>query len=101
MFHTPSVACTLVMSNCKHKLYLQYTVMMCCCVLSFVHNMCLPVHEQFCPLLSSEVTSSTLEMAYIVDGLPAGVDWVAPSHDHVIVATGFYGLTLSKCKRLK
>ena len=33
--------------------------------------------------------SSTLEMASTVDGLPVGVVWVAPSHDHVIVATGF------------
>ena len=36
-----------------------------------------------------EVTSSTLEMAPSVDGLPVGVIWVAPAHDHVIVATGF------------
>jgi hypothetical protein len=35
------------------------------------------------------VISSTLEMASTVDGLPVGVNWVAPSHDHVIVATGF------------
>ena len=28
-------------------------------------------------------------MASSVDGLPVGVIWVAPSHDHVIVATGF------------
>ena len=28
-------------------------------------------------------------MASTVDGLPVGVVWVAPSHDHVIVATGF------------
>ena len=28
-------------------------------------------------------------MASTVDGLPVGVIWVAPSHDHVIVATGF------------
>ena len=39
--------------------------------------------------LSLEVTSSTLEMASTVDGLPVGVIWVAPSHDHVIIATGF------------
>jgi hypothetical protein len=39
--------------------------------------------------LSFEVTSSILEMASKVDGLPVGVFWVAPSHDHVIVATGF------------
>jgi hypothetical protein len=31
----------------------------------------------------------TLEMTSTVDGLPVGVFWVAPSHDHVIVATGF------------
>ena len=36
-----------------------------------------------------EVTSSILEMASTVDGLPVGVIWVVPSHDHVIVATGF------------
>ena len=36
-----------------------------------------------------EVTSSTLEMASSVDVHPVGVIWVAPSHDHVIVATGF------------
>jgi hypothetical protein len=63
--------------------------MLCCCVLSFVHNRCLPVHVHICPLLSFEVTSSTLEMASKVDGLPVGVIWVAPSHDHVIKATGF------------
>ena len=28
-------------------------------------------------------------MTSTVDGLPVGVIWVAPSHDHVIVATGF------------
>jgi hypothetical protein len=28
-------------------------------------------------------------MASTVDGLPVEVFWVAPSHDHVIVATGF------------
>ena len=28
-------------------------------------------------------------MSSTVDGLPGGVIWVAPSHDHVIVATGF------------
>ena len=28
-------------------------------------------------------------MASTVDGLPVGVIWVAPLHDHVIVATGF------------
>jgi hypothetical protein len=43
----------------------------------------------FCPLLFLEVTSSTLEMESTVDGLPVGVIWVALSHDHVIVATGF------------
>jgi hypothetical protein len=63
--------------------------MVCCCVLSFVHNICLPVHVQFSPLLSLEVRSSTLDMVSTVDGLPVGVIWVAPSHDHVIVATGF------------
>jgi hypothetical protein len=36
-----------------------------------------------------EVTISTLEMASSVDGLPVGVIGVAPSHYHVIVATGF------------
>jgi hypothetical protein len=61
---------------------------MSCCILSFVHNRCLPVHVHICPLLSLEVTSSILEMASTVDGLPV-VIWVAPSHDHVIVATGF------------
>ena len=61
--------------------------MLCCCVLSFVHNICLPVHAHVCPFLFLEVTSSTLEMAS--SGLPAGVIWVALSHDHVIVATGF------------
>ena len=45
--------------------------MMSCCILSFVHNRCLPVH--ICPLFSLEVTSSTLEMASTVDGLPVGV----------------------------
>jgi hypothetical protein len=63
--------------------------MLCCGVLSFVHNGCLPVHVHICPLLFFEVTSSILELASSVDGLPAGVIWVAPSHDHVIVATGF------------
>ena len=63
--------------------------MVCCCILSFVHNRCLPVHVHICPLLFLEVTSSTLEMTSTVDGLPVGVIWVAPSHDHVIVATGF------------
>jgi hypothetical protein len=63
--------------------------MVYCCALSFVHNICLPVHVHICPLLSFEVTRSTLEMASTVDGLPVGVIWVAPSHDHVIVATGF------------
>jgi hypothetical protein len=62
--------------------------MLCCCVLSFVHNRCLPVHVHVCPLLFFEVTSSILELASTVDGLPV-VIWVAPSHDHVIVATGF------------
>ena len=62
---------------------------MLCCVLSFVDNRCRPVHVHICPLLFLEVTSSTLEMASSVDGLPVGVIWVAPSHDHVIVATGF------------
>jgi hypothetical protein len=63
--------------------------MLCCCVLPFVHNICLPVHVHVCPLLFLEVTSSTLEMASTVDGLPVEVIWVAPSHDHVIVAAGF------------
>jgi hypothetical protein len=63
--------------------------MVCCCILSFVHNICLPVHVHICPLLFLEVTSSTLEMASTVDGLPVGVVRVAPSHDHVIVTTGF------------
>jgi hypothetical protein len=63
--------------------------MVCCCILSFVHNRCLPVHVHICPLLFLEVTSSTLEMAPSVDGLPVGVFWVAAAHDHVIVATGF------------
>jgi hypothetical protein len=40
-------------------------------------------------VLFFEVTSSTLEMASSVDRIPVGVIWVAPSHDHVIVATGF------------
>ena len=44
--------------------------MMSCCILSFVHNRCLPVHVHICPLLSLEVTSSILEMASTVDGLP-------------------------------
>ena len=57
--------------------------------MSFVHNICLPVHIHICPLLSFEVTNSTLEMASTVDGIPGGVIGVAPSHDHVIVATGF------------
>ena len=70
-------------------MYLQYTVMLCCCILLFVHNTCFPVHVHICPLLFLEVTSSTLEMASTVDGLPGGLIWVAPSHDHVIVATGF------------
>jgi hypothetical protein len=70
-------------------LYLQYTVMVCCCVLSFVHNRCLPVHAHTCPLLFLEATSSTLEVASTVDGLPVGIIWVAPRNDHVIVATGF------------
>ena len=63
--------------------------MLCCCVFSFVHNICLPVHVHICPLLSLEVTSSILEMASTVDGFPVGVIWVAPSHNHMIVATGF------------
>ena len=63
--------------------------MLCCCVLSLVHNRCFPVHVHICPLLLLEVTSSTVEMASTVYGLPVGVIWVAPSHDHVIVATGF------------
>jgi hypothetical protein len=58
-------------------------------MLSFVHSRCLPVHAHICPLLVLEVTSSTLEMASSVDGVPVGVIWVAPSHVHVIVATGF------------
>ena len=53
------------------------------------YNICLPVHVHICPLLSLEVTISTLEMTSTVDGLPVGVIWMAPSHDHVIVATGF------------
>ena len=61
---------------------------MCFCALSFFHNICIPVHVHICPLLSFEVTSSTLEIASTVDGLPVGVIWVAPLHDHVIVATG-------------
>jgi hypothetical protein len=63
--------------------------MLCSWVLSFVHNICLPVHVHICPLLSLEVKSSTLEMTSTVDGLSVGVIWEAPSHDHVIVATGF------------
>jgi hypothetical protein len=51
--------------------------------------MCLPVHVHVCPLLFLEVTSPTLEIASSVEGLPVRVIWVAPSHDHVIVATGF------------
>ena len=62
--------------------------MLCCSALSFVHNRCLPVHVHVCPLLFFEATSSILEMASTV-GLPVGAIWVAPSHDHVIVATGF------------
>ena len=69
--------------------YLQYTVMLCCFVLSFAHNKCFPLHVHICPLLSFEVTSSTLEMASTVDGLPVGVIRVAPSHDHLIVVTWF------------
>ena len=46
---------------------------MSCCILSFDHNRCLPVYVHICPLLSLEVTSSTLEMASTVDGLPVGV----------------------------
>jgi hypothetical protein len=34
-----------------------------------------------------EVTCSTIEMASTVDGLPVGIIWMVPSHDHVIVAT--------------
>ena len=75
--------------NIIHNLYLQYTVMVCCCVLSLVHNKCLPVHVHTSPLLLFEVTSSTLEMASTVDGLPVGVIWVVPSHAHMIRATGF------------
>ena len=63
--------------------------MLCCCALSFIHNKCLPVHVHICPLLFLEVTSSILEMASTVDGLPVVVIWVTPSHDHVIAATGF------------
>ena len=70
-------------------MYLQYTVMVCCFVSSLVHNRCLPVHVHICPLFAFEATSSTLEMASTVDGLPVGVIWVAPTHDHMIVATGF------------
>ena len=44
--------------------------MLCCCVWSFVYNRCLPVHVHVCPLLFLEVTSSILEMASTVDGLP-------------------------------
>jgi hypothetical protein len=40
-------------------------------------------------LLFLEVTNSTPEMASTVDGLPVGFIGVAPSHAHVIVATGF------------
>jgi hypothetical protein len=69
--------------------YLQYTIMLCCCVLSVVHNICLPVHVHILPLLFLEVTSSTLEMTSSVDGPPVGVIWVDPWHDHVIVAAGF------------
>ena len=47
--------------------------MVYCCALSFVHNICLPAHVHICSLLSFEVTSSTLEMASTVDGLPVGV----------------------------
>ena len=69
--------------------HLQYTIMLCSCVLSFVHSICFPVHVHVCQLLFLEVTSSTLDMASTVDGLSVGVIWVAPSHAHVIVATGF------------
>ena len=58
-------------------------------MLSFVLIRCLPVHAHICKLLFLEVTSSTLEMASSVDGFPVGVIWVAPSHVHVIVTTGF------------
>jgi hypothetical protein len=87
-FHTPSVTYThdTISPNIS---YLQYTVMLCCFVLSFVHKKCRPLHVHICPLLSFDVTSSTLEMASSVDGLPVEVIWLAPSHDHVIVATGF------------
>ena len=54
-------------------LYLQYTVMLCCCILSLVHNICLPVHVHICPLLFLEAKSSTLEMAPTVDGLSVEV----------------------------
>ena len=47
--------------------------MVCCFILSFVHNICLPVHVHICPLLFLEVTSSILEMAARVDRLPVGV----------------------------
>jgi hypothetical protein len=73
----------------QYSICLQYTVMVCCCALLFVHSKCLPVHVHISPLLFLEVTSSIIEMASTVDGLPVGVIWVASSHDHVIVATGF------------
>ena len=63
--------------------------MLCSLVLSFVHNICHPVHVHVCPLLSFEVTSSTIDMESTVDEFPVGVIFVVPSHDHVTIATGF------------
>ena len=87
-FNTPSVGYARD-TQLQYNLYLQYIAMLCCCALSFVQYICLPVHVHICPLLFLEVTSSTLEMAFSVDWLPVGAIWVAPSHDHVIVATWF------------
>jgi hypothetical protein len=93
----------------EYNLYLQYTVIVCSCALSFIHNRCFPVHVQVCPLLSFEVTNSTLEMASTVDGLPVGVIWVAPTcycHKqlqlicyelHIIMTPRWYHPPSSKC----
>jgi hypothetical protein len=58
----------------KYMDYLEpFGCRVCCCALSFVQRICFPVHVHICPLLSFDVTSSTLDVASERDGLPVGV----------------------------
>jgi hypothetical protein len=55
-----------LIKGCGVKLFLWTQISpdkVCCFALTFVQRICFPVHVHICPLLSFDVTSSTLEVA--------------------------------------